>query len=653
MISALRNDTRIIAPLSEKETVREYSQAGELYCPVCRQSVIFRAGDQKIWHFAHRAGSSSCSISEDADYRPETQEHQVAKTLIYYWLNEKFPSHKVEIEEYVHDTNQFADVLLRTPEGTIAFELQYSRLTGEEWRKRSTLYNSAGIVDVWLLIGKNYAAPIQENEANQSTVPLSSLAKAILKKRGQVYFLDIEAIGEEVKASRFASASLVEKVADEALLVSANGIADHYEVDETSLQTYLNELNNRPLEDQHPWFSRLSPSGNDPALLYPWSEKDIQGRSFTLQPRYVYEASLKDVSINSDVHSNPPNGRQHRPVLLASPRQDEAAQKAWAWEIANYRWRAGHSARVYRRKIQTTKRSRYKKMLVGRGVASALPKLYPELLRLASKGREDLSETQLRKHPGIPKPVRKWSTANWSPLTDIELPLEWVFGCHRQLWQMVVYCYCFCHKYIRSHLSKHGLNPGVTGRVFTGFAMKAIASELREEWQRMKPTDRLFSKLNRWVDEKMLSEGDMSDPSSCRINTHTLRYIVISLYFDRLCEVGLLSNRVTTERTELANRIVLYLKQLRPLVQSAATTRPSPAQQLLIGERWLELAQAIRAHGESAKENHYSLRVPFVYPFGTDREIRLMTRALRAGDLGACRTFPLVFAIFAGKITIA
>jgi len=537
------------------------------------------------------------------------------------------------MEVHIPATNQFADVLLETPEGRIAFELQYSRLTGETWRTRSLLYERAGIADVWLLIGKNQGPASAEPEAEMASVPLNALAKAILLKRGQVYFLDMESIASDLEKSQLSSSDTARAKAEALKLTAVSGIADHYHVDNYSLQGYLADLKARPIDQQHRWFGKTSLLDKDPDLILPWSKKDFRERTYDVKASYVYASSLKSVDVKQRIHTDEDARRPQSPVLVVSGRHKEATREGWEWEKANHEWHSDHPERERRRKILTTKRSRYQKMLVGQRVASALPKLYPELLQLAYKGREELSVRHLRQHPAIPKPVRKWSTANWSPLTNIELPLEWVFGCHRQLWQMVVYCYCFCQKYIKAHLMKYDLKPAVSGSVFTEFALKVLANELSKEWKRLKPSERVISRINQWVGERMLEKGYVDDPLKCYLSTHSLRHVVISLYFDKLCAIGLLANPVTTEQAKLASRAALYLKQLHPLTQGASAGSLTDGQHLLIGERWLQLVREIHTQASSARQNHYILRVPFLYPFNEDQETRMLTKAFRADDL--------------------
>ena len=627
MISALRNDTRIIAPLSQKDIVRKYSKAGELYCPVCRQAVIFRAGDHKIWHFAHSPGASECSISKDPDYRPETQEHQVAKALIYSWLTDKLESCEVGMEEHVPATNQFADVLLRTPRGTIAFELQYSPLTGEEWRRRSALYNSARIVDIWLLIGRNYRSPIMQNEDSEATVPVSGLAKAILRERGLVNFLDVNSIGEGLKTPQFMSASIDGRLAKDASLVSVNGIGDHYDVDAASLEEYMDELNARPLTDQHRWFTRLTPNGDDSTLLYPWSEKDIPGRTYKLESNYVHRAGLEGVTINSDLQLNAPKTKQHRPVLLASPRQDEYARKAWAWENANHRWHKKHPERLRELKRHRTRMARDRKILVGKGVASSLPTLYPALLELAECGRRKLSKKTLRSHPALPKPVSKWPAKNWTPLTNIEVPLEWVFGCHRRIWQMVVYCCCFYKKYNEEYLERHEISANASSSVFIGYALKALANELPKDWWRSKPVD---AALQNAKGIGQVAGTALEDVPG--ISVHSLRYIVMSLYFDRLCDIGFLKKWGSvrdTKKTALEVRRLL----IDMGTDNLKYRELSRAQLFVMGEKWINLVRCLRQCEEDLRTLTYELTNCFIYPCAVTQKNDQVKEALNTGTL--------------------
>jgi len=551
----------------------------------------------------------------------------VAKTLIYSWLTDKLQSCEVGMEEHVPATNQFADVLLRTPRSTIAFELQYSPLTGEEWRRRSALYNSAGIVDVWLLIGRNYRSPIVQNEESEATVPLSGLANVILQEHGLVNFLDVNSIGERLKTPQFMSASIDGKRAKDASLVSVDGIGDHYNVDTASLEEYLDELNARPLTDQHLWFSRLSPKGDNPTLLHPWSEKDISGRTYKLGSNYLHQAGLQEVSINSDLQLNTPKTKQYRPVLLASTRQDEAARKAWAWENANHRWHKRHPARLRELKRRRTRMERDRKILVGKSVASSLPTLYPALLELAEYGRRKLSKKALRSHPALPKPVSKWPAKNWTPLTNIEVPLEWVFGCHRRVWQMVVYCCCFYKKYSEKYLERHEISANASSSVFIGYALKALANELPKDWWRSKPVD---VALQNTKSIYRVAGPALEDVPS--ISIHSLRYIVMSLYFDRLCDLGFLKKWDSVRDT---NKTAF---EVRSLLFSLGThgikyRDLSRAQLFVMGDKWINLVKRLRQCEEDLRTVTYELTNCFIYPCAVTQQNEQVKKALYAGTL--------------------
>jgi len=78
--------------------------------------------------------------------------HSQGCALIESWLRQKYPNSVARREEYTNEQGERrADLLLTAPTGErVAFEIQYSALTPDAWKRRHDSYRAQGIVDVWL-----------------------------------------------------------------------------------------------------------------------------------------------------------------------------------------------------------------------------------------------------------------------------------------------------------------------------------------------------------------------------------------------------------------------------------------------------------------------------------------------------------------------
>lgn len=125
---------------------RDAARAGQLVCPLpdCdSRQLIVRAGSRRD-HFAHR-------VTPSTDHAPERLMHLQGKAMIESWLRQRYPRLQVGREVPVGRGGRIADVLAVSPRGTrMAFEIQYSELSVDQWRERHEDYAALGIVDVWL-----------------------------------------------------------------------------------------------------------------------------------------------------------------------------------------------------------------------------------------------------------------------------------------------------------------------------------------------------------------------------------------------------------------------------------------------------------------------------------------------------------------------
>ncbi|UOQ86509.1 competence protein CoiA [Gracilibacillus salinarum] len=125
-------------PRSEIPIIRQRA----LYCPVCKESVIVKAGLRNIPHFAHYR-SSECVHSGEGSY------HEHGKLDLYLWL--KHQGYQVKLEYYFSELNQRADMLLLIKDKRIAIEYQCATIPIDQIVSRTKGYLEAGILPVWIL----------------------------------------------------------------------------------------------------------------------------------------------------------------------------------------------------------------------------------------------------------------------------------------------------------------------------------------------------------------------------------------------------------------------------------------------------------------------------------------------------------------------
>jgi competence CoiA-like predicted nuclease len=126
----------MIWALKDNEKIRAIPNERAL-CPTCREEVISKCGNIKIWHWSHKADNDCDSWSEG-----ETEWHSK-------WKNE-FPK---EMQEVVVGEHR-ADIKL--PSGKV-IELQNSSISVEDIEKRENYYAEM----IWLLNGDTFAKNIE------------------------------------------------------------------------------------------------------------------------------------------------------------------------------------------------------------------------------------------------------------------------------------------------------------------------------------------------------------------------------------------------------------------------------------------------------------------------------------------------------------
>lgn len=67
----------------ELEVLRQKARAGQLRCPVCTHELTVRAGEMRVWHFAHRHLDNCPSQNEPVELLQ-------GRAILYRWLKEHF-----------------------------------------------------------------------------------------------------------------------------------------------------------------------------------------------------------------------------------------------------------------------------------------------------------------------------------------------------------------------------------------------------------------------------------------------------------------------------------------------------------------------------------------------------------------------------------
>lgn len=136
----------------EKSFAFEEKLKGEEYhCPVCKFPVIHHNSTARIRspHFKHKSKLSNCPNATK-----ESQWHYDTKVSIYNYLKENYSKNirELELEKWLFNGSQRADVFLKTIKGnSIAIEVQASKLTVDEIKRRTSLYFKNSTYVLWLL----------------------------------------------------------------------------------------------------------------------------------------------------------------------------------------------------------------------------------------------------------------------------------------------------------------------------------------------------------------------------------------------------------------------------------------------------------------------------------------------------------------------
>ncbi|MCM3586152.1 hypothetical protein M3182_10465 [Mesobacillus maritimus] len=138
-----------------RHELEEYRRKEVFFCPDCGQALVLKLGRKRIWHFSHQK-EATCSYQ----YERESDYHLQGKLQLYQWLQDN--QVEADIEHYLPNCNQRADVVFYRENKIFAVEFQCSPLDPTMFLKRTNGYLQHGITPIWIL-GGNQVKRLGEN----------------------------------------------------------------------------------------------------------------------------------------------------------------------------------------------------------------------------------------------------------------------------------------------------------------------------------------------------------------------------------------------------------------------------------------------------------------------------------------------------------
>jgi len=141
------NDTSINCFDGEysKEQLKELSEQNLLKCPICGKVYEYCHGRVNNPYFRHK-DKVDCNIKYQES---ETPEHIKGKIDLFNWVKGLDGVTDVQLEQYILETDQCADVGFKYGGKQYVIEYQCSPIT-TEYFERHELYESVGIEDIWI-----------------------------------------------------------------------------------------------------------------------------------------------------------------------------------------------------------------------------------------------------------------------------------------------------------------------------------------------------------------------------------------------------------------------------------------------------------------------------------------------------------------------
>jgi len=156
MLSCLLNGKRINCydGKHEKEQLKKWAAKKILLCPACGNPYEYCHGKVKSPYFRHM-DKVEC---EDKYSEPETEEHLNGKRDLYEWLKKQLGVTDCILEGWIPETKQRPDIMFKYNGWQCVLEYQCSPIA-TEYIERHELYQTAGIIDIWIAGWEKYFKP--------------------------------------------------------------------------------------------------------------------------------------------------------------------------------------------------------------------------------------------------------------------------------------------------------------------------------------------------------------------------------------------------------------------------------------------------------------------------------------------------------------
>lgn len=153
MLTSVLNNKIIncIDGIYSKDQLKSWSKKGILKCPVCGKSYEYCHGQIKMPYFRHK----DKNMCEAKYIESETQEHLKGKRDLFRWIKNMPGTYDVVLEGWVPGTKQRPDIMFKYDSEQYVIEYQCTPIASEYFERHS-LYQAAGIKDIWILGAKNY-----------------------------------------------------------------------------------------------------------------------------------------------------------------------------------------------------------------------------------------------------------------------------------------------------------------------------------------------------------------------------------------------------------------------------------------------------------------------------------------------------------------
>ncbi|WP_171050838.1 competence protein CoiA family protein [Bacillus sp. BHET2] len=181
MLSALLNQKVITTIHYSREELKEFKGKGRSFrCPHCSGEVNLRIGIKNVPHFAHFS-DSDCDI-----YRQESPRHLHSKQLLYERLS--FLYNDVQVEHYINELKQIADLYVKTESQEIAMEIQCSTIPISDLISRTQGYHKRHITPFWILT---------QEVKHKELLSLSSFQQAFIRYSPQLHYFLLHFLPEK------------------------------------------------------------------------------------------------------------------------------------------------------------------------------------------------------------------------------------------------------------------------------------------------------------------------------------------------------------------------------------------------------------------------------------------------------------------------